>query len=84
VTPGGAFERGRGRSLALRAVLVVALLGAVGVVIAGLVPGSSKRLAHPAAGWIAVEVALEVIACAAYAWLFHGVFSHGAYTTSAA
>jgi uncharacterized membrane protein YbhN (UPF0104 family) len=59
---------------------VVVLLGAIGLVIAGLVPGSSRRLAHPAAGWIAVEVALEVIACTSYAWLFHGVFSHGRYT----
>jgi uncharacterized membrane protein YbhN (UPF0104 family) len=63
-------------------VLLAALLSAVGLLIVGLVPGSGKRLQHAAAGWIAVEVVLEAIACAAYAWLFHAVFSHGAYTNT--
>ena len=55
------------------------LLGAVAVAIAGVVPGSSARLQHAAAGWIAVEVILELIAIGAYALLFYGVFSYGAY-----
>lgn len=71
----------RRRSIVVRGLLLVALLAGVAVVIAGLVPGSGNRLAHPATGWIAVEVALELLACAGYAWLFHGVFSHGAYTS---
>jgi uncharacterized membrane protein YbhN (UPF0104 family) len=69
----------RGRSLALQAVVLAALLAAVAFVIAGLVPGTGGRLRHTALGWIAVEVALEVIACTAYALLFHDVFSHGAH-----
>jgi uncharacterized membrane protein YbhN (UPF0104 family) len=69
----------RRRSLGLQAAVLVALLGAVALVIAGLVPGSSSRLSHPAAGWIAAEVVLELVACAGYAILFHGVFSHAAY-----
>ncbi len=68
------------RSVALRVALLVALVGAAGILIVGLVPGSGKRLQHPAGAWIAVEVVLEVIACAGYAWLFHAVFSYGAYT----
>jgi uncharacterized membrane protein YbhN (UPF0104 family) len=70
------------RSLALRGVLLAALVGAAGLLIAGLVPGSGKRLQHAAASWVAVEVVLEVIACAGYAWLFHSVFSYGAYTST--
>jgi uncharacterized membrane protein YbhN (UPF0104 family) len=60
-------------------VLLAVLLGAVALVIAGLVPGSGTRLQHASAGWIAFAVVLELIACTAYALLFHGVFSHGAY-----
>jgi putative heme transporter len=63
----------------LQAALFALLVGAVAFVIAGVVPGSGERLRHAAAGWIAVEVLLELVACGAYAVLFHGVFSHGAY-----
>jgi len=76
------FDRRRVRSIVFRVALIAVLLGAVAFAIAGVVPGSDQRLAHPAAGWISVEVALELIACASYAWLFHSVFSHGAYTNS--
>jgi uncharacterized membrane protein YbhN (UPF0104 family) len=76
------FDRRRVMSIVLRVVLIAVLLGAVAFAIAGVVPGSGQRLAHPAAGWISVEVALELIACTSYAWLFHSVFSHGAYTNS--
>ena len=68
-------RRRHGRSLALQVALLAILLGAVGYVIAGLVPGSSARLQHAATGWIALEVVAELIACIAYALLFHGVFS---------
>lgn len=47
--------------------------------IAGAAPGSGSRLRHAAPGWIAVEVILELAACLAYAVLFRGVFSSGAY-----
>jgi uncharacterized membrane protein YbhN (UPF0104 family) len=80
--PDSPAERLGAWRLVARAVFLAALLGAVVLAIAGLVPGSSVRLAHAAAGWIAVEVALEVIACMSYAWLFHAVFSRGAYTSS--
>jgi uncharacterized membrane protein YbhN (UPF0104 family) len=69
----------RGRSSVLQGVFVVVLLGAVVFVVSGIVPGSSGRLRHAAAGWIAVAVAIELGACAAYAQLFHGVFSDGAH-----
>lgn len=72
-----ASGRRRGRSLALQATLFAVLAGAVAVVIAGIVPGSGERLRHLAAGWIAVEIVLELAACAAYGLLFHGVFSGG-------
>jgi putative heme transporter len=72
-------QRGRGRSLLVRAVLLAALLVAVAAAIAGLVPGSGHRLAHAAPGWIAAAIASELVALAAYAVLFHGVFSYGAY-----
>jgi uncharacterized membrane protein YbhN (UPF0104 family) len=67
----------RGRSSVLQGVIVAVLLGAAAVVLAGIVPGSSGRLRHAAVGWIAVEVVIELGACAAYALLFHGVFSRG-------
>jgi uncharacterized membrane protein YbhN (UPF0104 family) len=74
---------GRARSLLFRVGLTVVLAAAVAVAIIGIVPGSGRRVAHPVAVWIVAEVALELIACASYAWLFHGVFSYGAYTISA-
>jgi len=70
----------RRRSLALQAALLAVLLGAVAIVITGAVPGSGARLQHAAVGWIVVQVVLELAACAAYALLFHDVFSHRAYT----
>ena len=54
----------------MQAVLLAGLLGAVALVIAGVVPGSGARLSHAATGWIAVEVILELVAIAAYALLF--------------
>ena len=63
----------------MQAVLLAGLLGAVALVIAGVVPGSGARLSHAATGWIAVEVILELVAIAAYALLFYGCFSYGAY-----
>jgi uncharacterized membrane protein YbhN (UPF0104 family) len=73
-------QRGRGRSVVLHVALLAALLAAVAVAIAGLVPGSGHRLEHAAPGWIAAAVGSELIALAAYALMFHAVFSYGAYT----
>ena len=82
-SPGVSSERAprgrRGRSIALQVAVIAALLGAVAFVVAGIVPGSGQRLRHAARGWVAIEVVLELIACAAYALLFHGVFSYGKY-----
>jgi uncharacterized membrane protein YbhN (UPF0104 family) len=72
----------RFRSLALQVVIIAALLGLVAFVISGVVPGSSGRLRRASVGWIAVGAAVELVACGAYVWLFHGVFSHGDYRLS--
>jgi uncharacterized membrane protein YbhN (UPF0104 family) len=69
----------RGRPALLQALLIAALLAAVAVVLAGLVPGAGHRLEHAAPGWIAAAIASELIALLSYAVLFHGVFSYGAY-----
>jgi uncharacterized membrane protein YbhN (UPF0104 family) len=69
----------RRRSLAVQAVLFAALVAAVVVAFAGLIPGTGARLRNASPGWIAVAVILELVACAAYGLLFHNVFSHGAY-----
>jgi uncharacterized membrane protein YbhN (UPF0104 family) len=74
-----ALRRRRARSLVLQVVLLAVLVGALAFAIAGLIPGSGQRLSNAAPGWIAIEVILELIACLAYALLFRGVFSHGAY-----
>ena len=75
--PSGA--RRRYRSAVLQLVFVGALLAVLGVAIAGLVPESRQHLRHAAGGWIAIEVVLELVACAGYGLLFYGVFSDGAY-----
>jgi uncharacterized membrane protein YbhN (UPF0104 family) len=74
--------RRRVRSIVIRAAFIVGLLAVVAFVIAGVVPGSRKRLAHPAAGWIALEVVLELGSLLSYTWLFHGVFSREPHTLS--
>jgi putative heme transporter len=79
VSPTDELRRRRGRSLALQGALLAALLGGVAIVVTGIVPGSSARLGHAAAGWIGVELILELAACTAYALLFHVIFSEGAY-----
>ena len=63
------------RSLALRALLVVALFAAVVLLFGGLVPGAGKRLADADPGWLVAAVALELLACFGYAALFHAVFA---------
>jgi uncharacterized membrane protein YbhN (UPF0104 family) len=73
------FMGRRRRSVVLQALLLTVLLGAVAFVIAGIVPGSSGRLRHAAVGWIVIAVVIELGACAAYALLFHGVFSDRAH-----
>jgi putative heme transporter len=71
--------RHRYRSAAIQLVVVGALLAAVGIAIANIVPSSREHLRHAAPGWLAVAIVLELVACASYALLFHGVFSHGTY-----
>ena len=67
------------RSLLLQALLVGALLALIVITVAGIVPGSSRRLQEASLGWMAVGALFELMAIAAYAVLFHGVFSYGAY-----
>jgi uncharacterized protein (TIRG00374 family) len=69
----------RYRSLLVQVAATAALLGLVAFVISGVVPGSRGRLQNAAIGWITVAAVVELLACAAYAWLFHGVFSHAEY-----
>src|SRR5436309_3977443 len=59
--------------------LLAALLAGVAIVIAGVVPGSGRRVEHAAPGWAAAAVLLELAAIASYALMFHAVFSYGAY-----
>ncbi len=66
------------RGLALRLVVAVAVLGALGVAIAGM-PGLDelrRRLADAEPGWLAVALALEAASCLAFVAAFRGVFSH--------
>jgi uncharacterized membrane protein YbhN (UPF0104 family) len=63
----------------LRVLLLAALVAAFVIVIAGLVPGSGRRLQDAAPGWIAAAVISELIALGAYTLLFHAVFSSDAY-----
>ena len=65
----------RRRALVLQTLLLAALLALVAFLIAGLVPGSGRRLDHPAIGWIAAEVFVELAAIGAYVAQFHDAFS---------
>ena len=67
------------RSVIFQFAVITGLLALVAFVISGVVPGSSGWLQHISVVWIAVAALVELSACAAYAWLFHGVFSHGDY-----
>jgi uncharacterized membrane protein YbhN (UPF0104 family) len=69
----------RFRSVVLQAAAVGALLALIAFTVAGIVPGASRRLEDASLGWMAVAVLLEVVAIAAYAVLFHGVFSYGSH-----
>jgi uncharacterized membrane protein YbhN (UPF0104 family) len=70
------------RSLAIHGLAIAGLLALVGIAIAGLIPGSSGRLRDASAIWIAAAVAAELVACAGYTLLFHGVFSGGEHRVS--
>jgi uncharacterized membrane protein YbhN (UPF0104 family) len=63
------------RSLAFRAALAAALFAAVVLLLSGLVPGAGHKLAEADAAWLVLAVALELVACAGYAALFHAVFA---------
>jgi len=67
------------RSAVLQLLAVAALLAALGAAVAGIVPESRQHLRHAGDGWIAIEVVLELVACASYGLLFRGVFSDGVY-----
>jgi uncharacterized membrane protein YbhN (UPF0104 family) len=71
-----------GRTVAFRLGILVLLVAVAGFFIVGLVPEAGKHLAQASAGWIALGVALELAACAAYAWLFDVVFSYGEYRST--
>jgi putative heme transporter len=79
---GRVMSRPRYRSLVLQVVVIAGLLALVALVISGVVPGSSGRLSRTSIAWIVVAAVVELAACAAYAWLFHGAFSHGEYVVS--
>ena len=63
------------RSVALRAILVAALFALVVLLLGSIVPGAGRRLSDADAGWLAVAVVLELVACFGYAALFHAVFA---------
>jgi uncharacterized membrane protein YbhN (UPF0104 family) len=56
-------------------VFIGALLLGLGILLAGIVPGSGGRLGRVRPLWIATAVIAELVAIASYAGLFHGVFS---------
>jgi len=70
------------RSLALRALIAVALFAAVVVLLGQLVPGAGKRLSSAEPGWLVLAVGLELCACAGYAALFHAVFARDPHAIS--
>ena len=65
----------RRRSLILQILLLAGMLTLVAFLIAGLVPGSGRRLSHPAIGFIVAEVAVELVAIGCYVAQFHDAFS---------
>jgi len=73
-------QRMRVRSFAVRAAVVTAMFAAVVALVTQLVPGAARRLGDASPGWLAAAVAAEVLACAAYAALFHAVFSRPPHT----
>jgi uncharacterized protein (TIRG00374 family) len=70
----------RPRTVALRALGLVALLGLVVLAVDLLVPGAGARLQDADAGWLVAAVALEAIALVGYVALFHAAFSRRPYT----
>ena len=69
----------RPRAVALRALVLVALLGAVFFAIELLVPGAGKRLAAADPAWLAIAVVFEGLALTGYAVFFHAVFGRAPY-----
>jgi uncharacterized membrane protein YbhN (UPF0104 family) len=63
------------RSLVFRAALLAALFAAVVLLLGGLVPGARGRLADADPAWLALAVALELVACGGYVALWHVVFA---------
>ena len=72
----------RPRAIALRALVLVALLGAVVLAVELLVPGAGKRLSEADPAWLAVGVAFEALALTGYVVFFHAVFARKPYPLS--
>jgi uncharacterized membrane protein YbhN (UPF0104 family) len=70
------------RSALTRAALALALFVALGYLAVQLVPGAGTRLANASPGWIAVCIALELVACAGFAACFWASFSYPPYPVS--
>jgi uncharacterized membrane protein YbhN (UPF0104 family) len=68
-----------GRSLALHGLVLAVVLGALIVVIIGVIPDAAHRLAEVDPGWVVVEVLAELVALAGYWLLFHRFFSDAEY-----
>ncbi|HEX8977024.1 MAG TPA: lysylphosphatidylglycerol synthase transmembrane domain-containing protein [Solirubrobacteraceae bacterium] len=65
------------RRTAVRVGLAIAVLGAAAFALAGIVPGSSGRLAHLSVGWLVLAGLAEAVSLLAYANLFNVVFGPG-------
>ena len=74
------MDRVTPRSIALRALLVAALFGALGFLAIQLVPDAGDRLAGASPGWIALGVALELVAIGGFAWCFAATLSYPPHT----
>src|SRR4051794_33408428 len=69
----------RPRAIAVRALALFGLLGAVLLAVDLLVPGAGKRLADADPAWLAVGIAFEGLALAGDAVFFHAGFSRRPY-----
>jgi uncharacterized membrane protein YbhN (UPF0104 family) len=59
-----------------RGALMLVLFAGLGYLAIQLVPGASDRLASASAGWIAVCIVVELVACAGFAACFTACFSY--------
>src|SRR3954468_2520273 len=78
------MDRVTPRSMVLRGLLVLVLFTALGFLAVQLVPDAGERLSKASPGWIAVAVALELVAIAGFAWCFAVTFSYAAHRVAPA